>query len=220
MSDQQNPRSRAIVAISQNAYPIGTIGWAYPQSRAAGSMTYGMYLFEPDAPNLASGLIGKDDLLIVSDDFTPSAALPGAIVKLAEARDLAQPIEDRYTGMKKAFDRELKGVADERKAINGLVDSAYSTAGLYAIAAYLLSGDTRPDEDVEIKTYDTVEYSPVAALEWAVKNGRIDLLQLDVKAFESSVKSNKVPIEVAIVKPLPKPTIGANLTHRLPVTEE
>ena len=214
--------SQRVISIRNVDVPaIGTMGWA---TKAHGfddttSPSYGAYLFQPDGETTDYYQSG-DDPYFVPDDFQPGTALAAAIEQLAVERQKVAAREEAYKSLKRTLDEQLKPYADARSAAATAEKTVYDEVALFARAAYLMSGDRKPDPDVELKREVSVQYDLLNAIKWAIAEGRIDLLKLDDRAFEKAAKDGKVPDAVAIVKEGIKPYIGSNLAHRIPAATE
>lgn len=215
-------RQRAITLRQDVDVPAyGTLGRV---SRPAGwddrdSASYGAYLFQPDGETIEY-YIDEEVIHVVPEDFDPGTALNESLQKLAIERQKLSLADDAYKALKRTLDEQLAPLTVIRDVARMTEKTAYDEAAMYARAAFVATGERKPDTDVELKREDTVEYKTLVALQWAIQNGRIDLLKLDDKAFEKAAKDGKVPEEIAVIKKGMKPFIASNLTHRLPALPE
>lgn len=141
--------------------------------------------------------------------------LAGELNKLAALRKALDDADKAWQSAYGTFMLECGHLDEAKKAAKQAERDQYEKTVAAALTAFKETGDKKPDDDVQVKHFDSVEYDAAAALQWAIGAGLTTLLTLDTKKFETAVKAGVVPTDIAQVVNDWRPTISARLGHRL-----
>ena len=152
-----------------------------------------------------TGNWGEDS---VPDD--DEAGLPEMVRAVHLARQAQTDAKRRYDALLEVWQQEHSGLSAQIGAYTKAVLVAEEMLRRAAVAHYAATSDKRPTPGVQIKVFETLEYPPDLALDWAIEH-KVGLA-LDKKSFERHVNAESRLPEWVTRQEQPRVQIDADLS--------
>jgi hypothetical protein len=153
-------------------------------------------------------------------DQTPS--LTDKVTELATAKQRQDELQAQYDAAKVAFEATHKQLLDDLAAAKQTTSTLDTEVRELALA----SGEKKPHDAVEIKTWDECEFDPTEAVNWC-RLYMPALLELNTKAYDKVLREvvNSKTLSGILTMPgkvveKPKASVARDLTAYLPTPVE
>ena len=142
---------------------------------------------------------------------TAREQLQEQVRRVAEARRNLTAMQNVVIEKRKAFEEAVRSDLAATQSAMLLADQAEAALRALVLADFEQTGDKKPVEGVEVKSFETLSYDATDAFAWAKQTGMaVTPEALDVKAFEKIAKATKLDFVNVVVEP--KVTIARDLS--------